>query len=77
MKTQSRVLPALRCCLLGVPAWVVGRLVGRRLFLLRRRGTVSSSLGHRLPLLACPLRLVSVCDAVGVTVFSFRPLRVS
>lgn len=37
---------------------------------------VSSSSGHRLPLLACSLRLVSVCDAVGTAVFSLRPLRV-
>lgn len=49
------------------------RLVGRRLFLLRRRGTVSLSLGHRLPLLAYSLHLVSVCDAVGAAVFSLRP----
>ena len=80
MKTQSRVLPSLRCCLLGVPAWVVGRpvcrfvvrLVGHRLFLLRRRGTVSSLSGRRLPLLAClASRLGLRCRFGGVLASPF------
>lgn len=64
---------ALRRCLLEVPAGIVGRPVGRRLFLPRRRGRYRSSSGHHGSLLACPLRFVSVCVGGGGGVLASPP----
>ena len=81
IKTQSRGLPVLRCCLLGVPAIpsvapFVGLVLAPSVVIAhaRRRRVVSSSSGHRLPLLACSLPIASVCGAgVSAAVFSLRP----
>lgn len=78
MKTQSRVVGV--GCLLYVPACRLSprrsvRGSPRRSSLLLPVVVVSSSSGHRWPLLACPLPLASVCDTEGgAAVFSLRLL---